>query len=72
MQVPEEEKSLQTKEELIVKLVTFCGGRAAEQIVLDLFQPGAAQDIEEATNIARQMITRFACQKGLGLHVLKL
>ncbi len=71
MQVPEEEKSLQTKEELIVKLVTFCGGRAAEQIVFGSVSTGAAQDIEEATNIARQMITRFGMSERFGLACLE-
>ena len=71
LQVPEEEKNLQSKEELIVELVTFCGGRAAEEVVFGSISTGAANDIEKATNIARQMITRFGMSDEFGFTCLE-
>lgn len=59
LQTPEEEKFLETKDELIAKITTFMGGRAAEQLVFDSPTSGASNDIENATNIARNMVTRF-------------
>ncbi len=59
LQTPEEEKFLETKDELIAKIVTYMGGRAAEELVFESPTSGAANDIEQATNIARNMVTRF-------------
>lgn len=59
MQVPEEEKYLNTKKELEAMLVGYLGGRAAEEIVFDTVTTGAANDIEQATKVARAMITQY-------------
>lgn len=67
MQVPEEEKYLNTKAELHDMLVGYLGGRAAEEIVFDTVTTGAANDIEKATNIARNMVTRFGMSDKFGL-----
>jgi len=67
MHVPEEEKYLQTEEELHNRLVSLLGGRAAEEIVFGNVTTGAANDIEQATNIASNMITRFGMSKRFGL-----
>lgn len=67
MHVPEEEKYLDTEAELRDRLVGLLGGRAAEEIVFDTVTTGAANDIEQATSIARNMITRFGMSKKFGL-----
>lgn len=67
MHVPEEEKYLDTEAELRDRLVSLLGGRAAEEIVFDTVTTGAANDIEQATSIARNMITRFGMSKKFGL-----
>ena len=67
MQVPEEEKYLNTKAELHDMLVGYLGGRAAEEIVFDTVTTGAANDIEKATNIAKNMVTRFGMSERFGL-----
>lgn len=67
MHVPEEEKYLQTKEELHDRLVSLLGGRAAEELVFGNVTTGAANDIEQATNIATNMITRFGMSDRFGL-----
>ncbi|MGN0377203.1 MAG: ATP-dependent zinc metalloprotease FtsH [Suilimivivens sp.] len=67
MHVPEEEKYLQTEAELHDRLVSLLGGRAAEEIVFGNVTTGAANDIEQATNIANNMITRFGMSKRFGL-----
>ena len=67
MQVPEEEKYLNTEEELRDMLVGLVGGRAAEEIVFGNVTTGAANDIERATAIARNMVTRFGMSKRFGL-----
>ena len=67
MHVPEEEKYLDTELELRDRLVGLLGGRAAEEIVFDTVTTGAANDIEQATSIARNMITRFGMSKKFGL-----
>lgn len=67
MHVPEEEKYLDTEAELRDRLTGLLGGRAAEEIVFDTVTTGAANDIEQATSIARNMITRFGMSKKFGL-----
>ncbi len=67
LQVPEEEKFLSTKKELEARLVTALGGRAAEEIVFDTVTTGAANDIEQATAIARAMITQYGMSEKFGL-----
>ena len=67
MHVPEEEKYLQTEAELHDRLVSLLGGRAAEEIVFGNVTTGAANDIEQATNIVSNMITRFGMSKRFGL-----
>ena len=67
MHVPEEEKYLNTEAELRDMLVGLLGGRAAEEIVFDSVTTGAANDIERATDIARNMITRYGMSKKFGL-----
>ena len=67
MQVPEEEKYLNTKKELEPMLVGYLGGRAAEEIVFDTVTTGAANDIEQATKVARAMITQYGMSEKFGL-----
>ena len=67
LQTPEEEKFLETKDELIAKIVTYMGGRAAEDIKFGSFTSGAANDIENATKIARAMVTRFGMSEKFGM-----
>lgn len=67
MQVPEEEKYLNTKKELEAMLVGYLGGRAAEEIVFDTVTTGAANDIEQATKVARAMITQYGMSDKFGL-----
>ena len=67
MQVPEEEKYLNTKKELEAMLVGYLGGRAAEEIVFDTVTTGAANDIEQATKVARAMITQYGMSRKFGL-----
>lgn len=67
MQVPEEEKFLQTKEELEAELVTFMAGRAAEEVVFHSVTTGAANDIEQATRIARAMVVQYGMSEKFGL-----
>ncbi|MCR5432245.1 MAG: ATP-dependent zinc metalloprotease FtsH [Lachnospiraceae bacterium] len=71
MQVPEEEKYLQSADELKARLVTLFGGRAAEEIVFGSITTGAASDIEKATQIARAMITQYGMSKKFGLVALE-
>ena len=70
MQMPEEEKFLSSKEELIVELQTMLGGRAAEQIVFGIATTGASNDIERATELARKMVTQYGMSDRLGLMAL--
>ena len=70
MQMPEEEKFLSSREELIVELQTMLGGRAAEQVVFGIATTGASNDIERATELARKMVTQYGMSDKLGLMAL--
>ena len=72
MNVPEEEKYLNTEKELRAMLVEFLGGRAAEEIVFDTVTTGASNDIEQATRIARAMVTQYGMSKKFGLMGLEI
>jgi len=67
MQVPEEEKYLMSKDELLARLVTLYGGRAAEELVFGSITTGASNDIEKATSIARAMVTQYGMSDRFGL-----
>ena len=67
MQMPEEEKYLQTTQELLTELRTLVGGRAAEEVVFGVKTTGAANDIQRATALARNMIAQYGMSKELGL-----
>ncbi|MGN0248753.1 MAG: ATP-dependent zinc metalloprotease FtsH, partial [Lachnospiraceae bacterium] len=71
MQVPEEEKYLNTEAELHDMIVGLLGGRAAEDVVFDTVTTGASNDIEKATSLARSMITRYGMSKHFGLMGLE-
>ena len=71
MQVPEEEKYLMTEDELKARLVTYMGGRAAEELKFDSVTTGASNDIEQATKVARAMITQYGMSKKFGLMSLE-
>ncbi len=71
MQVPEEEKYLMTEDELKARLVTYMGGRAAEELKFDSVTTGASNDIEQATKLARAMITQYGMSKKFGLMSLE-
>ena len=70
MQMPEEEKFLSSREELLVELQTLLGGRAAEQVVFGISTTGAANDIERATDLARKMVTQYGMSEKFGLMAL--
>ncbi len=67
LQAPEEEKYLMTKDEMLTRIVTFCAGRASEEIFFGKITTGAANDIEQATRIARAMITRYGMSDTFGM-----
>jgi len=71
MQVPEEESVLMTKEEAFNKIVTLTAGRAAEELVFGTFTSGAANDIEQATKLARAMVTRLGMSKHFDMMALE-
>ena len=71
MQVPEEEKFLNTKKELKAMLVVSLAGRAAEEIVFDTVTTGAANDIEQATRVVRAMVTQYGMSDKFGLMGLE-
>ncbi|MBQ4058029.1 MAG: ATP-dependent zinc metalloprotease FtsH [Lachnospiraceae bacterium] len=71
MQVPEEEKYLNTKEEMEADIVTFMAGRAAEAIKFPSVTTGASNDIEQATNMARRMITIYGMSDTFGMVALE-
>ena len=67
MQVPEEEKYLMSKDEILTRIVTLFGGRAAEQVVFNSITTGASNDIEKATSLARAMVTQYGMTEKFGL-----
>lgn len=67
MQVPEEEKYLMSKDELLARIVTLYGGRAAEELVFGSITTGASNDIEKATSLARAMVTQYGMSDRFGL-----
>ena len=67
MQVPEEEKYLMSQEEMIVRITTCLGGRAAEKLVFDSVTTGASNDIEQATKLARAMVTQYGMSDKFGM-----
>jgi len=71
MQVPEEEKYLMSKEEIITRIVTLFGGRAAEELVFGSITTGASNDIEQATSLARAMVTQYGMSNKFGLMGLE-
>ncbi|KUO75274.1 MAG: cell division protein FtsH [Clostridia bacterium BRH_c25] len=71
MQVSESENVLMTKEEALNKIATFTGGRAAEELVFGTYTSGAANDIEQATKIARAMVTRLGMSKAFDMMALE-
>lgn len=70
MQMPEEEKYLNSKEELLVELQMLLGGRAAEQLVFGIQTTGAANDISRATDLARKMVMQYGMSDKIGLMAL--
>ena len=70
MQVEQDEKFLTTKQEVLDKLAVYCGGRAAEELIFGEMTTGAANDIEQATKLARNMITRFGMSEEFGMMAL--
>jgi cell division protease FtsH len=71
MQVPEEEKYLMSKEEILTRIVTLYGGRAAEKLVFNSITTGASNDIEKATSLARAMVTQYGMSEKFGLMGLE-
>ena len=70
MQMPEEEKYLKSRDELLVELRTMLGGRAAEQTVFGIETTGASNDIERATDLARKMVMQYGMSDRIGLIAL--
>ncbi len=71
MQVPEEEKYLMSKDQMLGELVTLFGGRAAEEVIFHSITTGASNDIERATQIARAMVTQYGMSETFGLMALE-
>ena len=70
LHLPEEDKNLSTKEELMAKITVSMGGRAAEEVVLNTMTNGASQDIQDATNVARNMVAMFGMSEEFGMMAL--
>lgn len=64
--MPDEDKYLRTKEELLAKICVFLGGRVAEEVALNIVSTGAQNDFEHVTDMARSLVTRFGMSKKLG------
>ena len=71
MQVEEDEKMLMSREECLNKIAVFCGGRSAEELVFGDYTSGAANDIEQATKLARAMVTRFGMSEDFGMVAME-
>ena len=71
MQVAEDESNLLTKEEAYTKIMTYMGGRAAEEVIFNSVTSGASNDIEQATKVARMMITRLGMSDEFGMVALE-
>ncbi|MPM95044.1 ATP-dependent zinc metalloprotease FtsH [bioreactor metagenome] len=71
MQVEEGERVLMNKEEAFNKITTFTGGRAAEELIFNTFTSGASNDIEQATKLARAMVTRLGMSKNFDMMALE-
>jgi cell division protease FtsH len=71
MQVPEEEKYLMSQDEILTRIVTLYGGRAAEKVVFNSITTGASNDIEKATSLARAMVTQYGMSDKFGLMGLE-
>ena len=71
MQVDADEHNLMSKEELFNKITTITGGRAAEEIVFSQITTGASNDIEQATRLARAMVTRFGMSDNYDMMALE-
>lgn len=71
MQVPEEEKYLMSKDEILTRIVTLYGGRAAEKLVFNSITTGASNDIEKATSLARAMVTQYGMSDKFGMMGLE-
>lgn len=71
MQVETEERNLMSKEELVNKIATLTGGRCAEKLIFDSITTGASNDIEQATKLARAMITRYGMSDRFGMVALE-
>jgi cell division protease FtsH len=71
LQTPEEEKNMMTQKEMEARLVTCMGGRAAEEIVFDSVTSGASNDIQQATRLARAMVTQYGMSERFGLMGLE-
>ena len=71
MQVPEEEKYLMSKQEMLTRITTLFGGRAAEQLIFNSITTGASNDIEKATELARAMVTQYGMTDEFGLICLE-
>ena len=72
MQMPEEERFLMKKNEMIQEIVTLLGGRAAEEVQFDMITTGASNDIEKATDLARKMVTMYGMSEEFGMMGLEL
>ena len=71
MQVPEEEKYLMSKAEILTRITTLYGGRAAEELKFESITTGASNDIEKATSLARAMVTQYGMSEKFGLMGLE-
>ena len=71
MQVEEDEKMLMSREECLNKIAVLCGGRSAEELVFGDFTSGASNDIEQATKLARAMVTRFGMSDQFGMVAME-
>ena len=71
MQVDDEERLLMSREQILDKITTYCGGRAAEQLIFGRITSGASNDIEQATKLARAMVTRLGMSDTFGMMALE-